>query len=630
MKTGTVLWALAAFAVTAFGQDPPSRVARLSYLSGAVSFQPGTVDDWSAATLNYPLSTGDHLYADQGASAEAAIGPNFIRIAHQTNFGFLNLDDRTVQIRLTEGSVDIRISALDEQEIWEVDTPNGAISLLRAGDYRIDTDPTRNATMVTVRGGEAEMTASGQIFPVHAQQTGYFSGDGQQQSVREANPPDEFDRFSEDRDREVSSAPPPQYVSENMVGYQDLARNGTWEPESEYGPIWRPRVAAGWAPYHDGRWVWREPWGWTWVDDAPWGFAPFHYGRWAYIRGGWAWAPGPTVVRRPVYAPALVAFVGGPNIAVSINVGGGGGVGWFPLGPREVYTPVYRVSPAYVRRVNVTEVNVTNVYINRNAPGAVTVISRNDFVTAHQVQRSARIDPQQFRSAPVTGFTPGIAPQRESLFGRTAGNVARPHDTFANRQVFVRNPPPQAAVSFAARQQALQENGGRPLAPEQLRDLRGRDGNVRSEPQFRQSGAPRRDVGREVAPQQTPATPDVRPRPDNRFQGRPPGATPRTDTPVENRGFGRNSQPQPRTDTVPQPRTPDLRPNQPPVTPRAPETQSPAQNRNVDRQQSQREERREQMARPEHSNNKPKEEKPKDDKPKDDKPKDDKKEKPKE
>src|SRR3989442_15797597 len=89
--------------------------------------------------------------------------------------------------------------------------------------------------------------------------------------------------------------------------------------------VWIPRVTIGWVPYHYGRWRWVEPWGWSWIDDAPWGFAPFHYGRWAYARNEWFWVPGP-VVARPVYAPALVAFVGGSHWSASITIGGGGGV----------------------------------------------------------------------------------------------------------------------------------------------------------------------------------------------------------------------------------------------------------------------------------------------------------------
>lgn len=33
----------------ALPEDPPSRVARLSFLTGSVSFRPGTVDEWTSA-----------------------------------------------------------------------------------------------------------------------------------------------------------------------------------------------------------------------------------------------------------------------------------------------------------------------------------------------------------------------------------------------------------------------------------------------------------------------------------------------------------------------------------------------------------------------------------------------------
>src|SRR5437762_1863092 len=43
-----------ASSVMAFGDDPPSRVARLKYISGEVSMQPGGVNDWATATINRP------------------------------------------------------------------------------------------------------------------------------------------------------------------------------------------------------------------------------------------------------------------------------------------------------------------------------------------------------------------------------------------------------------------------------------------------------------------------------------------------------------------------------------------------------------------------------------------------
>jgi hypothetical protein len=186
---------------------------------------------------------------------------------------------------------------------------------------------------------------------------------------------DAFARWNSERDRADDRSVATRYVSPEMTGVEDLDRHGRWEQHAEYGSLWIPRtVAPGWVPYSTGRWAWVQPWGWTWVDDAPWGFAPFHYGRWVNVRNTWCWAPG-SYVRRPVYAPALVAWVGGPRLSVSVNIGHGPrrgpAVGWLPLAPREVYVPGYRVSPRYVRNVNVTHVrNITNVTTIVNNPQA--------------------------------------------------------------------------------------------------------------------------------------------------------------------------------------------------------------------------------------------------------------------
>src|SRR6476620_967545 len=108
----------------AYGQDvdPPSRVARLNYVEGSVSFQPAGVEDWTAATLNYPLTTGDQLWVDNNSRAEMHIGSTTIHLGAATASSFLNLDDRTVQIRLSQGSLSIRLRNLSGDEVYEIDT----------------------------------------------------------------------------------------------------------------------------------------------------------------------------------------------------------------------------------------------------------------------------------------------------------------------------------------------------------------------------------------------------------------------------------------------------------------------------------------------------------------------------
>jgi hypothetical protein len=518
--------------------DPPSRVARIAYLVGPVSFEPASVDQWADASLNYPMTTGDNLYTDTGARAVLRIGQNAIRLNSGTNFQFVNLSDSVVQTSVNAGSLSLHVRHLFDSESWEVDTPNGAVTLLRTGEYRVDSDSTNNATMVTVRAGDVEVTANNQSFAVHSGQTAYFDNSGNPPDVQAANEPDDFDAFVTVRDR-LENAPPPQYVSPDMVGYEDLDANGDWRNTPE-GPVWTPRAAVGWTPYSDGYWAWVDPWGWSWVDNAPWGFAPFHYGRWAYANNSWGWYPG-AVSARVYYAPALVAFVGGGGFGVGVSIGGGGGglVGWFPLGPTEVYYPSYQVSQTYIRQVNVTNTRITNInvtninvtninYVNRSA---IVAMPQNSFSSAQPVKSVAvHLNANQIRQAQVVGAAPKVVPQRASVLGRSGGGrAAAPPAAIANRPVVAKLAPPPAPVPFAAKQQMLQQHPGTPVAPAQLQTLRAQVA--------RQNPTPARMQIQPINVKQVHAvTPTVRPGPAPTFAQRqahpqttaprPPVATP--------------------------------------------------------------------------------------------------------
>ena len=415
--TGLILFAaVCAVAQDQNAPDPPERVARLNWIKGAVSFQPPADDTWTTATVNYPLSNGDHLYTGRNARAEMHIGPNAIRLDEESNFGFLRLDDATVQMRFTEGAMEVRLRRLEKGDLWEVDTPNGIVTLLRPGDYRFDVSPERRATMVTVALGEAEILVNGRTFGVRERQTGYFSG-GIDPDIRTANVPDQFDRFTVDRNTAEDRLPRSGHVADSMGGYEDLEGYGVWREAPDFGWVWLPPVDRAWVPYRDGRWVWRDPWGWTWVDDAPWGFAPFHYGRWAVVFGQWCWIPGP-FDPRPVYAPALVVFVGG---------WGGGSVAWFPLGHRERYHPPYHVSDGRDARMN-SGAPVDRRFGNRDVPGAVVAVPRDIFVGGRSVPPAAtRVAAGELANARMDN-NPGLPPNRDSRLGggRGGGNVPQP------------------------------------------------------------------------------------------------------------------------------------------------------------------------------------------------------------
>jgi hypothetical protein len=475
-----LFWIMAASACLLAAQDdPPGRIARLSYTYGSVSFQPAGVDDWFQADFNRPLTTGDHVFVDPSGTAELQTGNSVLLLGGKTSVDILNLDDSNVQLRLSEGTLLVRVRSLGDQDSFEVDTPNLAFSLLRTGDYRISVNPDASSTFVTVKAGDGELNGPDQAFTVHAGQQVQVAG-GDQPSYQSVGipPPDTLDRFSAQRAQAEDQLQSGRYCSHEMVGYQDLDKYGAWRNTPENGMVWVPNgTPAGWAPYHFGHWLWVDPWGWTWVDDAPWGFAPFHYGRWAYAGGSWGWIPGP-VAQRPVYSPALVAWVGGDAV--------GGGVGWFALGPREVYMPSYHTSPTYLNRINVsntvivnnvniTNVNITNVnYVNRAAPGAVMAVQREAFASAKPVQSAAvAVNAQALRSAPVIA-TASVAPTRASVV-RTAApgaNVVRPPAALEARPVIAKKTAPPPPVPFAQKQAALAGNAGRPLDKSQVQQLR--------------------------------------------------------------------------------------------------------------------------------------------------------------
>jgi hypothetical protein len=518
----TSLWSLALMVAFVAPQraladddDPPGRVARLGYTHGAVSFQPAGTDDWVSAVVNRPITTGDKLWADQDSRAELHIGSASIRISGNTGFSFLNLTDNIAQIQLTAGTLRVRVKRLEENETFEIDTPNLAFSVLRPGTYRVEVNEGGDATIIKVRAGEGEITGGGSAFALRAREVGFFNGTDQLTAdiERYQNDDDDFDGWCANRDRHEDISVSARYVSPDVIGYQDLDDYGAWRPVPGYGTVWFPQAdTVGWAPYRYGHWAYVSPWGYTWIDDEPWGFAPFHYGRWIHYGGMWGWvpcpppAPGVTYVR-PVYAPALVAWVGGPHFGIAVRGGGGFAVGvnvgWFPLGPREVYVPSYPVSRTYVNNVNVsnTTVNTTvvnnyyntsivnrdttvinnhvnnhvtihQIYVNQTVAGAVTATTPQAFTSAQSVSKNVvRVDVHEVERAQVNVFTPSVAPAKQAVLGAGAETAAKPPTVLETRAVVAKVAPPPPPVTFAKQQQAIRENGGRPPAISQVRQM---------------------------------------------------------------------------------------------------------------------------------------------------------------
>ena len=496
MKTTALTLLLGFYSLTMFApdraaadaDDPPSRVARIAYAEGSVSFQPAGAQDWVAAPLNRPLTTGDTLWADQESRVELQLDGSIVRLSSSSEISLVNLGDEITQIQLVSGTLSLRVRRLDDHETYEIDTPNLAFSVLRPGTYRISVDGSGNSTMITVRDGQGEATGGGSAYALYAGDSVAFSGTDRLTADVQPTSSDQdaFETWGADRDRRWDHSESARYVSPDVVGYQDLDEHGSWRTTPSYGHVWYPRgVAPGWAPYRAGHWSYIEPWGYTWVDDQTWGFAPFHYGRWVWAEGEWGWIPSPPrpergLYIRPVYAPALVAWVGV-----------GAGVAWFALGPREVYVPSYPVSSNYVRNVNIsnTTVNTTVInnvynttiinnqtvnvtYVNRAVPGAVTATSAQAFASAQPVARNViKVDQSAVAGASVRSVAPAVVPTKQAVLGATQAATAKPPVSVQTRSVVARVPPPPPPVTFERRQEAIKNNGGKPLSAALVRQI---------------------------------------------------------------------------------------------------------------------------------------------------------------
>ncbi|MDY6946165.1 MAG: DUF6600 domain-containing protein [Pseudomonadota bacterium] len=461
--------------------DPPSRVARLGHVDGEVTIAPAGSEDWAEAALNRPLTSGDRLWVEDKGRAEVQIGSAAVYLDGNTGFGFIELDDGVLQASLTEGAATIRVRRLAAGETIQIETPHSTVVLNRVGEYSLEVDKSADRTVVKTRTGEAEVQGGNQRFTVRDDERGIFTGlETMTGRIEALGPRTAFESWANDRDARNERSKSARYVSRDVVGYEDLDDSGEWISEPEYGYVWRPTyVSSSWAPYRYGRWVYVSPWGWSWIDDARWGYAPSHYGRWASIRDRWCWVPGPRHIR-PVYAPALVGWVGGPAVGISVSFGN---VGWYPLGPRDVFYPGYRYTPRYIRYVNVSNTYyINNNYFygrrlpqphfdHRHYPGGVTSVSRDYFVGGRRIgDHWVRPDEHQLRNYHAERRPPNIAPYRESVLGGAVRRPPRDADRFNARRggdYFA------GRVPFHRERSAIEMNGGRPIGRNELVDRNG-------------------------------------------------------------------------------------------------------------------------------------------------------------
>jgi hypothetical protein len=435
-------------------QDPDDSkrgVARISLINGEVSVRRGDAGEWVAGVVNAPLLAGDSISTAPNSRAEVQFdSANILRIGGNAEVRLSELEYGRFQMDLARGTVTYRVLRSSNANV-ELDTPSVSVRPARVGAYRVSVNDA-GETEVIARAGEVEVftprgsqwVSSGQSMIARG-----TSADPEFQIVR-AMGTDDWDRWNDGRDQALTRSVSPQYVGEGVYGAEDLDQYGSWSNVEPYGYCWRPRVAAGWAPYHYGRWTWADWYGWTWVSDDPWGWAPYHYGRWFYEPAfGWGWYPGGRGMRH-YWSPALVGWFG---------FGGGGGVGfgfgnvgWVPLAPYETYRPWWGrgyYGRGYMNNsVNITNVNITNVYRNARVNNGISSIGTNDF-RGGRFNAIQHASGDQVRQAGLVRGQMPIGPTDAHLnyTGRQAAFVPRTNDNGR----FFRQQQPSAAnrIPFA-------------------------------------------------------------------------------------------------------------------------------------------------------------------------------------
>lgn len=526
-----------------YGADPPGRVGRVADAQGPVWWFDLEQGQWLEAQRNRPVTAGDRIATGRDARAEVRIGSTSFRLAEGTEVEWLRLDDDRVRVQLHRGSMAVRLRSRDIAAETEFGTDEAWFQPQRGGLYRLD----RQDDTTWVGPWRGELRVMGEPgLAIDSGQRLQLWREGPQRQLRErpvAVLDDAFAAWVLRDDRAEERTASAAYVSPEMTGFEDLDRHGRWENHPEYGAVWFPTaVAVDWVPYRHGRWMWIRPWGWTWVDDAPWGFAPFHYGRWVTVRGRWCWVPG-TYVSRPAYAPALVAWIGGPPLGIGIRVGAPA-LSWVPLAPWEVYHPHYRVSPGYHQRVNpppdprrrlppTPRTSHAQQWANQAVPQAVTTWSSDRFAPPGRAPLpSARVD-DTHRPPPPTVSRP---PAREDATPRVQppplpllqppraqphpGQPQGPHGPQSPQTPHTQpaepvQAPTQAPIQAPVRPpQADRPGAGTPVAPAPGADDRGprrrfNDGPVDERPASRP--APRLEPRPEATPMPGPGSASPRP-----------------------------------------------------------------------------------------------------------------------
>ncbi len=329
MRKAILLAVLAAvlFAPVAFAQGSESyyggSFSRMSFIKGDVYVQHGQDAAYEQGELNLVVQEGDKIGTKNGR-LELQLGRrNYLRLGDDTQVDIVTLPrqggDRT-KLHLLAGRAFLRVAAMDGEKNFEIHTPDASFYILESGLYRIEVRENRQTEFAVLSGSAEAAGAEGSVVVNAREQVTAENGRLVSSPGSLIAGSGDFDDWNASRDAVFARTPSQTYLPADYSDYEgELADNGRWVNEAEYGNVWVPNVSSysDWRPYYYGHWSWYPIIGWTWASDESWGWCTSHYGRWGWGSGlGWYWIP----ERSWGWGPAWVSWYGYGDY-----------IGWCPL-----------------------------------------------------------------------------------------------------------------------------------------------------------------------------------------------------------------------------------------------------------------------------------------------------------
>ncbi len=383
---------------------------RISLIEGDVQIKTPEAGDWGRASINGPLAEGDQVWTPEASRVELQLNNGtYIRLDENSALQILSMDRNSSQFYLSQGYAYVFYKG-QPGSVIQFDTPDSSTRAFNRATFRIDMSD--RYTDVSVYKGYVETENNVGNTRINAGEM-LSLGQSTNGEVAPMGTADEWEDWNNARNERIFATRngSSRYLPAELRTYaSDLDGSGRWVEVPDYGYCWTPTVSVGanWSPYRAGRWIWRNG-DYVWVAFEPWGWAPYHYGRWTFTASfGWCWVP--PVAGDVYWSPGYVGWVRTPDY-----------VAWVPLAPGEKYYGRGNYGPHSVNitKVNINQVNVTNVYKNVYVNNSVTIVNRNTFNTAAPTivnVNNTIIRQKIFAGNNISVGAPQIKPTRASFF----------------------------------------------------------------------------------------------------------------------------------------------------------------------------------------------------------------------